>query len=64
MRRLSPVHLVVLKVVVEHLARVAASSDKNKMDAKNLAIVFGGVIFGEDELPKGADLLNVHSEKV
>lgn len=34
------------------------------MDVKNLAIVFGGVIFGEDELPKGGDLLSMQSWKV
>jgi hypothetical protein len=33
------------------------------MDAKNLAIVFGGVIFGEDEIPKGGDLLSVQNWK-
>ncbi len=63
MRRLPPVHFAVLKAVVEHLARVAAISE-NKMDAKNLAIVFGGVIFGEDELPKGGDLLSMQTGKV
>ncbi|KAK7058359.1 hypothetical protein VNI00_001993 [Paramarasmius palmivorus] len=63
MRRLPPVHLATLKALVEHLARVASHSDKNKMDPKNLAIVFGGVIFGEDEIPKGVDLLNVQSFK-
>ncbi|KAF8349806.1 hypothetical protein F5887DRAFT_877632 [Amanita rubescens] len=62
MRRLPPVHFAVLKAVIEHLARVAALSE-NKMDAKNLAIVFGGVIFGEDELPKGGDLLSVQTGK-
>ena len=60
-RRLPPVHQATLKAIVEHLAKVASHSDKNKMDAKNLAIVFGSVIFGEDELPKGGDiLLGVH----
>ena len=34
------------------------------MDPKNLAIVFGSVIFGEDEMPKGADLLGMQSWKV
>lgn len=34
------------------------------MDAKNLSIVFGGVIFGEDEMPKGGDLLSVQCLKV
>ncbi|PFH54752.1 hypothetical protein AMATHDRAFT_44554 [Amanita thiersii Skay4041] len=62
MRRLHPVHQAVLKALIEHLSRVAALNDKNKMDAKNLAIVFGGVIFGEDELPRGADLLSVQTK--
>ncbi|KAJ3826239.1 hypothetical protein F5880DRAFT_129242 [Lentinula raphanica] len=59
MRRLPAVHYATLKALVEHLARVAANSDKNKMDPKNLAIVFGSVIFGEDEIPKTGDLLSV-----
>ncbi|KAL0573648.1 hypothetical protein V5O48_008320, partial [Marasmius crinis-equi] len=57
MRRLPPVHQATLKALVEHLARVASHSEKSKMDPKNLAIVFGGVIFGEDEVPKSGDLL-------
>lgn len=64
MRRLPPVHQATLKAILEHLARVAAHTEKNKMDFKNLAIVFGGVIFGEDELPKGGDLLSMQSWKV
>lgn len=63
MRRLPPVHQATLKAILEHLARVAAHSEKNKMDVKNLAIVFGGVIFGEDDLPKGGDLLSMQSWK-
>jgi hypothetical protein len=63
MRRLPPVHFATLKALVEHLARVAAHSDKNKMDAKNLAIIFGAVIFGEDDVPKGTDLLSVQNWK-
>ena len=51
-------------MVVEHLAKVAAHSDKNKMDAKNLAIIFGSVVFGEDDIPKGGDLLSVQNLKV
>ncbi|KAG5653501.1 hypothetical protein H0H81_012711 [Sphagnurus paluster] len=62
-RRLPPVHQATLKALLEHLARVVAFSDKNKMDPKNLAIVFGGVIFGEDDLPKGGDLMSVQSWK-
>lgn len=34
--------------------------DVCRMDSRNLAIVFGGVVFGEDEIPRGgAELLNV-----
>lgn len=64
MRRLPVIHQATLKLIVEHLARVAERHERNKMDAKNLAIVFGAVIFGEDELPKGGDLLSVQSWKV
>ncbi|CAE6432945.1 unnamed protein product [Rhizoctonia solani] len=64
LRRLPGVHQSTMRVVVEHLARVAARSQKNKMDARNLSIVFSGVIFGEDEIPKGSsDLLNVGTMK-
>src|SRR5260221_7570163 len=63
-RRLPPVHQAALKALIEHLARVAARYQKNKMDPKNLAIVFGGVIFGDDEMPKGGDLLSVQTAKV
>ena len=34
------------------------------MDVRNLAIVFGTVIFGEEDIPKGGDLLSVQSLKV
>ncbi|KAF8682322.1 GTPase-activator protein for Rho-like GTPases [Rhizoctonia solani] len=64
LRRLPGVHQSTMRVVIEHLARVAARSQKNKMDARNLSIVFSGVIFGEDEIPKGSsDLLNVGTMK-
>ncbi|KAG2123602.1 hypothetical protein DEU56DRAFT_829349 [Suillus clintonianus] len=62
-RRLPAVHRATLRALVEHLTRVASNADKNKMDAKNLAIVFGAVIFGEDEIPKGGDLLSVQTWK-
>jgi hypothetical protein len=61
------VHQATLKAVVEHLSRIVAFTDTNKMDAKNLAIVFGGVIFGEDEIAKGGsagDLLTIQTWKV
>ena len=63
-RRLPPVHQATLKAIIEHLSRVISKNSKNKMDAKNIAIVFGSVIFGEDEMPKGSDLLSVQALKV
>lgn len=64
MRRLPTIHRATLRAVVEHLARVASHSEHNKMDAKNLAIAFGGVIFGsEEELPQNADILTMQSWK-
>ncbi|KAI9572604.1 hypothetical protein HD554DRAFT_2202498 [Boletus coccyginus] len=62
-RRLPAVHRETLRAIVEHLARVASFSEKNKMDVRNLAIVFGTVIFGEEDIPKGGDLLSVQSIK-
>ena len=64
MRRLPAIHQATLRAIIEHLARVAANFEKNKMDSKNLAIIFASVIFGEDELPKGNDLLLMQSTKV
>ncbi|KAF7320004.1 Glucosamine 6-phosphate N-acetyltransferase [Mycena kentingensis (nom. inval.)] len=59
-RRLPPVHQATLKIILEHLSRVVSKSSENKMDAKNVAIVFGSVIFGEDDpLKAGTDLLNL-----
>ncbi|KAL5495565.1 hypothetical protein ACEPAI_1028 [Sanghuangporus weigelae] len=63
LRRLPAVHQATLKALVEHLARIAANSERNKMDPKNLAIIFGGVVFGEDELSKASDLLAMQSWK-
>jgi RhoGAP domain len=62
-RRLPAVHRASLKAVVEHLSRIASHAEKNKMDAKNLAIVFSPVVFGEEEISQG-DLLNVQPTKV
>jgi Rho GTPase-activating protein 12/27 len=64
MRRLPAVHQATLKAVLEHLSKVAAASEKNKMDPKNLAIIFGTVIFGEDDVPKNGDLLHLPLTKV
>lgn len=52
------IHQTTFRTIVEHLARVAAHSSQNKMGAKNLALIFGNTLFGEDELPKNGDLAN------
>lgn len=48
-RRLQPVHQVTLRVIIEHLARVAARADVNKMTAKNLSVVFGPPLLSETD---------------
>ena len=57
-------HQATLKAIVEHLSRVATRAERNKMDARNLAISFGTVLFGEDDMPKANELLSVSSSKV
>lgn len=49
---------------MEHLARIVANSANNKMDAKNLAIIFCGFVFGEDDISKAQDLLEMANWKV
>lgn len=58
-RRLPPIHQATLRAMLEHLAKVNANKPSNRMDAKNLAVVFSTVIFGEETLPSGVDILNV-----
>ncbi|KAG8823943.1 hypothetical protein FRC19_002817 [Serendipita sp. 401] len=58
-RRLPAIHQSTLRAMLEHLAKVAANQKSNKMDAKNLAVVFGPVILGEEPLPAGVDLLTM-----
>lgn len=36
---------------MRHLSQVASNARKNKMDSKNLAAVFGLLVFGGDETP-------------
>lgn len=61
--RLPVIHQSTFRAIIEHLARVAAHSSRNKMDARNLAVVFGTALFGEDELPKDGDLANFPTGK-
>ena len=58
-RRLPAIHQATLRAMLEHLFKVAANQKFNKMDAKNLAVVFGPVILGEEALPAGMDILTM-----
>ncbi|KAJ2963259.1 hypothetical protein NQZ79_g1694 [Umbelopsis isabellina] len=42
---LQKVHYDTLKVLIEHLAKVAANADTNKMNIQNLSLIFTPVIF-------------------
>ncbi|CAG8529910.1 6537_t:CDS:10, partial [Acaulospora colombiana] len=46
-----------LRAILEHLTKVVANVKYNKMDAKNLAVVFGPVILGEEALSTPVDIL-------
>ncbi|MBW0530792.1 hypothetical protein O181_070507 [Austropuccinia psidii MF-1] len=47
-RRLPPAHQATLKLVCEHLDRVASFSNLNKMTPSNLGLVFAPVVFLDD----------------
>ena len=64
-RRLPAINRHCLRAVLEHLARVVAHVKQNKMDSKNLGIVFSTVIFGEEDTTPGEnDLIRMASWKV
>lgn len=46
-RRLPPIHQITLKVIVQHLSRVAHHADQNKMTAANLSVVFSPCLLSE-----------------
>jgi hypothetical protein len=56
-RRLPAVHQATLRAMLEHLAKVTANHKYNKMDAKNLAVVFGPVLLGEEAITGSTDIL-------
>lgn len=45
--------------MLEHLSKVAENAKSNKMDAKNLAVVFGPVLLGEDPIGSNVDILTM-----
>ena len=40
LRRLPPIHQTTFQAIIEHLGRVQHRKARNKMDAKNIAVVF------------------------
>lgn len=46
-RRLPPIHQVTLKVIVQHLSKVARHADQNKMTPSNLSVVFSPCLLSE-----------------
>jgi hypothetical protein len=58
-RRLPGIHQAALRAMLEHLAKVSANQKNNKMDAKNLAVVFGPVLLGEEAPVAGLDILTM-----
>ncbi|WVR09117.1 hypothetical protein IAU60_006179 [Kwoniella sp. DSM 27419] len=60
LQRLPFIHQTTFQAVVEHLGRVHQHSTVNKMAAKNLAVLFNSVIFGQDQLPSDGSTLLTH----
>lgn len=63
LRRLPQIHQTTFQAVIEHLNRISRNAAENKMDAKNLAVVFNSVLFGQDQVPADADALKMHLQK-
>ncbi|OCF40236.1 hypothetical protein I317_05929 [Kwoniella heveanensis CBS 569] len=62
LRRLPPIHQTTFQAMIEHLGRVNQHSANNKMDAKNLAVLFNSVLFGQDQLPTDSNTLMMHHQ--
>ncbi|WVQ93286.1 hypothetical protein IAU59_000353 [Kwoniella sp. CBS 9459] len=62
LRRLPPIHQTTFQAMIEHLGRVNHHSSTNKMDAKNLAVLFNSVLFGQDQLPTDSNTLMMHHQ--
>ncbi len=58
-RRLPPIHQATLRVLLEHLAKIILCQAQNRMDAKNLAVVFGPVVLGDEPLPPDVNVLTL-----
>ncbi|WVQ81563.1 hypothetical protein IAT38_003687 [Cryptococcus sp. DSM 104549] len=63
LRRLPPIHQTTFQAIIEHLGRVQAHAGTNKMGAKNLAVVFNTVLFGQDQMPSDGNVLTMNQGK-
>ncbi|WWC64114.1 uncharacterized protein I303_106722 [Kwoniella dejecticola CBS 10117] len=62
LRRLPPIHQTTFQAIIEHLGRINEKSATNKMDAKNLAVVFNSVLFGQEQTPTDTTSLLQHHQ--
>ncbi|KAK6904389.1 hypothetical protein I203_105202 [Kwoniella mangroviensis CBS 8507] len=62
LRRLPPIHQTTFQAMIEHLGRVNQKSSVNKMDAKNLAVVFNSALFGQEQTPADTTSLMQHHQ--
>ena len=58
-RRLPPIHQATLRVLLEHLGKIILCQAQNRMDAKNLAVIFGPVVLGDEPLPPDVNVLTL-----
>ncbi|WVQ90002.1 hypothetical protein IAS59_003778 [Cryptococcus gattii] len=62
LRRLPPIHQTTFQTILEHLSRVHERRENNKMDAKNLAVLFSSVLFGQEQAPTDGNVLMINTE--
>nr|KIR86478.1 glucosamine 6-phosphate N-acetyltransferase [Cryptococcus tetragattii IND107] len=62
LRRLPPIHQTTFQAILEHLSRVHEKREMNKMDAKNLAVLFSSVLFGQEQAPTDGNVLMINTE--
>ncbi|EIW67032.1 hypothetical protein TREMEDRAFT_34219 [Tremella mesenterica DSM 1558] len=63
LRRLTPIHQTTFQAIIEHLSRIQSQAAVNRMDSKNLAVVFNSVLFGHDQLLNEGDVLAMAQAK-
>ncbi|OWZ75844.1 glucosamine 6-phosphate N-acetyltransferase [Cryptococcus neoformans Tu401-1] len=62
LRRLPPIHQTTFQSIIEHLGRVHGKCEMNKMGAKNLAVLFSSILFGQEQAPSDGNILMMNQE--